>query len=66
MRINADFSKPAWVVPAADDWVLSPESGVERLMLHAAKLKFSHPELGDYDLRCEPPAEFNAIVERYA
>jgi len=33
MRINADFSKPALVVPRAADWVKSPESGVERLML---------------------------------
>ena len=33
MRINADFSKPALVVPRADDWVTSPESGVDRLML---------------------------------
>ena len=33
MRINADFSKPAFVIPSADDWVHSPESGVDRLML---------------------------------
>lgn len=33
MRINADFSKPALVVPREDAWVRSPESGVERLML---------------------------------
>lgn len=33
MRINADFSKPAMIVPANDDWVCSPESGVDRLML---------------------------------
>jgi redox-sensitive bicupin YhaK (pirin superfamily) len=33
LRINADFSKNALVVPSADAWVRSPESGVERLML---------------------------------
>ena len=33
MRIHADFSKPAVVIPADDDWVCSPESGVDRLML---------------------------------
>ena len=33
MRINADFSKPALVVPSDDDWAHSPESGVDRLML---------------------------------
>ncbi|MDH3442128.1 MAG: cupin domain-containing protein [Gammaproteobacteria bacterium] len=33
MRINADFSKPAVVVPRNEDWVCSPESGVDRLML---------------------------------
>ena len=33
MRINADFSKPALVIPAEEDWVHSPESGVDRLML---------------------------------
>jgi hypothetical protein len=33
MRINADFSKPAMVIPRDDDWVCSPESGVDRLML---------------------------------
>ena len=33
MRINADFSKIATVVPSEDDWVRSPESGVDRLML---------------------------------
>ena len=33
MRINADFSRPARVVPRDDDWVRSPESGVDRLML---------------------------------
>ena len=33
MRINADFDQPALVVPAEKDWVRSPESGVERLML---------------------------------
>lgn len=33
MRINADFSLPALVMPNDDDWVCSPESGVERLML---------------------------------
>jgi len=33
MRINADFSKPAIVIPRDDDWVCSPESGVDRLML---------------------------------
>ena len=33
MRINADFTKPALVVPSDDAWVHSPETGVERLML---------------------------------
>ena len=33
MFINADFRKPAIVVPHADAWVHSPESGVDRLML---------------------------------
>ena len=33
MRINADFSKPAIVVPTDDAWVHSPEAGVDRLML---------------------------------
>lgn len=33
MRINADFSMPALVIPRAEDWVKSPESGVDRLML---------------------------------
>jgi len=33
MRINADFTKPAFIIPAADHWVHSPESGVDRLML---------------------------------
>ena len=33
MRINADFAEKAVVVPHDSDWVRSPESGVERLML---------------------------------
>ena len=33
MKINADFSKIAVVVPTEDAWVRSPESGVDRLML---------------------------------
>jgi len=33
MRINADFSRRALVVPRDEDWVQSPESGVDRLML---------------------------------
>jgi len=33
MRINADFSRRALVVPRDADWVRSPESGVDRLML---------------------------------
>ena len=33
MRVNANFSKFALVVPCENDWVRSPESGVERLML---------------------------------
>lgn len=33
MRINADFSKPAIVIPDDDAWVHSPEAGVDRLML---------------------------------
>jgi len=31
--INADFRQPAVVIPRADAWVHSPESGVDRLML---------------------------------
>ena len=33
MLLNADFSRPALVIPTEDDWVCSPESGVDRLML---------------------------------
>jgi len=33
MRINADFARPALVIPRDDDWICSPESGVDRLML---------------------------------
>jgi anti-sigma factor ChrR (cupin superfamily) len=33
MRINADFSLKVLVIPRAEDWVRSPESGVDRLML---------------------------------
>lgn len=33
MRINADFSEPALVIPRDEDWICSPESGVDRLML---------------------------------
>ncbi len=33
MRINADFSKIATVVPSDDGWIKSPAAGVERLML---------------------------------
>lgn len=33
MKINADFSQVAIVIPADEDWVRSPESGVDRLML---------------------------------
>ena len=33
MRINADFAEKALVVPKDADWVCSPESGVDRLML---------------------------------
>ena len=33
MRINADFAVKAVVVPKDSDWVCSPESGVDRLML---------------------------------
>lgn len=33
MRINADFTLPALVMPHDEDWVHSPESGVDRLML---------------------------------
>lgn len=33
MRINADFGKRAIVVPREDDWIHSPESGVDRIML---------------------------------
>ena len=33
MRINADFLKPAIVNRSETEWVLSPESGVDRIML---------------------------------
>ena len=33
MRINAEFAEKAVVVPTDTDWVRSPESGVDRLML---------------------------------
>jgi len=33
MRINADFTEKAVVVPKESDWLCSPESGVDRLML---------------------------------
>ena len=33
MRINAEFAEKAVVVPTDTDWVCSPESGVDRLML---------------------------------
>ncbi|MFB3124971.1 MAG: cupin domain-containing protein [Woeseiaceae bacterium] len=33
MRINAEFTEKAVVVPKESDWVCSPESGVDRLML---------------------------------
>ena len=33
MRVNADFSKRALVIPQDRDWVCSPESGVDRIML---------------------------------
>jgi hypothetical protein len=33
VRINADFSRSALVIPGSDDWIRSPESGVDRIML---------------------------------
>lgn len=33
MRINAEFAEKAVVIPKESDWVRSPESGVDRLML---------------------------------
>jgi anti-sigma factor ChrR (cupin superfamily) len=33
MRINADFSEPVIVNRSETEWVLSPESGVDRIML---------------------------------
>lgn len=33
MRINADFSKPAFVLPDQYEWLPSPQVGVERVML---------------------------------
>lgn len=33
MRINADFARQALVTASDSDWVCSPESGVDRLML---------------------------------
>lgn len=33
MLVNADFSRRAMVTPAQYDWVASPQSGVERVML---------------------------------
>jgi 23S rRNA pseudouridine1911/1915/1917 synthase len=37
----------------------------DRLMLHAATLGFVHPVTGErLDFRCEPPADFTAILQR--
>ena len=33
LRINADFKRRAAVVPNDEDWIRSPESGVDRIML---------------------------------
>jgi len=33
VRVNADFSEPALVIPQDSDWVSSPASGVDRIML---------------------------------
>ena len=33
MLLNADFSRPASVLPTESDWIASPASGVSRLML---------------------------------
>ena len=33
MRLNADFSQRVFSAPAVDQWVHSPESGVDRRML---------------------------------
>jgi len=33
VRVNADFSKRALVIPQDSDWLCSPESGVDRIML---------------------------------
>lgn len=33
MLINADFSRRAWVLPEQQQWVASPQGGVERIML---------------------------------
>lgn len=33
MRLNADFSKRAVILPADYQWVASPMPGVERMML---------------------------------
>ena len=33
MRVNADFAKRALVIPQDSDWLRSPESGVDRIML---------------------------------
>jgi anti-sigma factor ChrR (cupin superfamily) len=33
VRINAEFAEKAIVVPKESDWVCSPESGVDRIML---------------------------------
>jgi len=33
MRINADFSKPVLSIPSEEDWLHSPEYGVDRRML---------------------------------
>ena len=32
-RINADFSRPTWVLPEDQEWVASPQAGVQRVLL---------------------------------
>lgn len=41
-----------------------PVGGAPRLMLHAWKLSFSHPELGERSLAAEPPDDFSRVVAR--
>lgn len=41
-----------------------PVGGIPRLMLHAWKLSFSHPELGERAFAAEPPDDFRDVLLR--